>query len=78
MTKRIWISRDKDRYNDNEYNVHEKEPVKSDFSSSGYCHSEVACFCPDYFESLTGIKLEPGQFTQMEVKQVGDVWEFTD
>lgn len=35
-------------------------------------------FCEKLFEKTTGIKLKPGQFCQIEVKQVGKTYYYED
>ena len=78
MNKTMWIAKS------NGYCLLDREPTREEYNIHEWrggttWHNELEYFCADVFEPLTGIKLEkPGQFCQIEVKQIGEVWEFTE
>lgn len=68
---KLWIARD---YCD--YGVYAKEPTKEQVGFAGTSNGALITLCDDHFEMSTHIKLKEGQFCQIEVKQVGDVYYF--
>ena len=76
----MWLSRDKDAAG--RYNIHGKKPSKRDVyegvTGSFWWKNFIKSFCPHKFERTTGIKLDPGQFREVELKPVGDVWELQE
>lgn len=64
------------------YNLLSKEPTESEaLEAKSYGVATgflLRTFCEKLFEKTTGITLSPGQFCQIEIKQVGETYYYED
>jgi hypothetical protein len=75
---KLWIAKDSV-----DYNIYKNEPIENIYYRSAqngnkYFFNSIQSMCGAGFERTTGIRLKNGQFCQIEVKQVGDVYYFED
>ena len=77
-SKTLWLCRG-DTYNWHQsYSLCEKEPKWDENDQEFNPEEPYEEFCSRQFESMTGIKLEPGELQKIEIRVVGDIWTFTD
>ena len=73
---KLWVLRDLETYI-----TLSKEPDESCAQWAVTDHvfpdNMVNAFCVGEFQKYTGVKLKPGQFCQIEVKQVGDTYYYS-